>query len=179
MWDKMEKPPVREGDRTRDQPRGNQTRSRGSLVGDGLSLVSFGGSFGGSSRDGFDFASWGSRRLVPFVIVETFARSEVRSSAGVVTFAQIAWGISAGRAYFSQGRISRGPLWVGVAAVGEIPVGAEIVRYEFTSFLFVGDPPDLVGSVAIVTCALTSSKSASRAPCIILSIGMRARKISL
>ena len=75
---------------------GTEPGAGGGLVGDGLSLVSFGGSFGGSSRDGFDFASWGSRRLIPFVSVESFARSEVRSGAGVETFAQIAWGISTG-----------------------------------------------------------------------------------
>ena len=72
--------------------------------------MSSGGSFslvrGGSSRDGLDFASWGSRRLVPFVIVETFARSEVRSSAGVETFAQIAQGISAGELILA-GEVSR------------------------------------------------------------------------
>ena len=43
-----------------------------------------------------------------------------------------------------------GPLWVGVAAVGEKPIGAEPVRSEFNGFLFIGDPPDLVGSVVSV-----------------------------
>ena len=84
-----------------------------------------------------------------------------------------------------------GPLWVGAAAFGEKPVGAEPVRSEFNGFLFIGDPPDLVGSVVSVIAIdgeflhrssdlrLNSLKSVSEASCIILSIGMRARKISL
>jgi hypothetical protein len=50
--------------------------------------VSFGGSFGDSSKDGFDFASWGGLRLAPFVIIETFVSSEVRST-GVETLRRL------------------------------------------------------------------------------------------